>query len=288
MESKEKVNFIFAAYDFSGAGELSYDESLLLFRSVVKGLSKICPGQAEALFGASNIQVILDTKMDVIVSNAMVDGSLTLSALQAYSNSHPVTSSWLQFCTEFQGEEISANEEIISKVFDNSSLCSEITFAPQAYHPSVGCRGFEEEKEAAPEADAPKEDGEDSEKGDELAKESNEEIGDGEKEGAENKEVLKVKPKVKDSKITPWMRKAMLLKPDEMPPVRSDNPSDLFDLNWVYGASGASGFNDSVIYTANHNVVYAASNYLVVASMAQASKPRADSPRGHSSVGLLG
>lgn len=86
MESREKVNFIFAAYDFSGGGELSYDESLLLFRSVAKGISKTCPGQAEVLFGASTIQEVLDTKIDGIVTNAMND-CLTLDALQAYSSS---------------------------------------------------------------------------------------------------------------------------------------------------------------------------------------------------------
>ena len=112
METKEKVNFIFAAYDFNGAGELSYDESLLLFRSVVKGLAKLCPGQAESMFGVKNIQDLLETKIEGLVSN-MFSGCLTLDMLQAYANSHPVTSSWLGFClgtSSSDGEELTIAE----------------------------------------------------------------------------------------------------------------------------------------------------------------------------------
>ena len=82
METKDNVNFIFAAYDFNGAGELSFDESLLLFRSVVKGLAKLCPGQAESMFGVENIQDLLDSKIEGLVSNVF-SGCLTLDMLQA-------------------------------------------------------------------------------------------------------------------------------------------------------------------------------------------------------------
>ena len=99
METRDKVNFIFAAYDFNGAGELSFDESLLLFRSVVKGLAKLCPGQAESMFGVKNIRDLLE-KVEGLVSNIFTS-CLTLDMLQAYVNRHPVTNSWLGFCTGF-------------------------------------------------------------------------------------------------------------------------------------------------------------------------------------------
>lgn len=269
MESREKVNFIFAAYDFSGAGELSYDESLLLFRSVAKGLSKTCPGQAEVLFGASTIQEVLDTKIDSIVTNA-INGSLTLDALQAYTSSHPVTNSWLNFCTQFQGEEVAASEDAVSKVFDGSSLCQDITFAPKAYVPYTDYKGVEEVKEESPEESSKADEGSNAEGSQEVAEEESKDNEGAEEKKEEEVAVIKKKPKVKNSKITPWVAKAMLFKPEEMPAQRSDDPTDIFDLSWLYGVSAASGFKDSVVYTANHNVVYAASNYVVIASMAAA------------------
>jgi WD40 repeat protein len=272
MESREKVNFIFAAYDFSGGGELSYDESLLLFRSVAKGISKTCPGQAEVLFGASTIQEVLDTKIDGIVTNAMND-CLTLDALQAYSSSHPVTNSWLNFCTQFMGEEVAASEDVVSKVFDSSTLSQDITFTPTAYVPYTDYMGVEEVKEETPEDGSKAEEGSNVEVSQEVTEESKETVEEAGNEGEakdEGASLLKKNPKVKNSLITPWMNKAMLFKPDEMPAPRSDDPTDIFDLTWLHGVSGANGFSDSVIYTANHNVVYAASNYVVVASMAAA------------------
>jgi WD40 repeat protein len=272
MESKEKVNFIYAAYDFSGAGELSYDESLLLFRSVAKGLSKTCPGQAEALFGAKTIQDVLDTKIDGIVTSAF-DGCLTLEGLQAYSSTHPVTSSWLLYCTHFQGQDLVAPEESVSKIFDDASLCSDITFAPSAYVPTSDYTPpVEETKEeevtggASVDGDSKSGSGEGSEsKAEEEAKGEDEE----KKEG-EGEIINLTKPVVKSSKITPWMSKANTFRPEEMPVMRTDNPEDQFSLSWMYGAAGGVGAKDTVVYTKDHNVVYAASNYLVVASMAKA------------------
>ena len=254
METKDKVNFIFAAYDFNGAGELSFDESLLLFRSVVKGLAKLCPGQAESMFGVENIQDLLDSKIEGLVSNVF-SGCLTLDMLQTYANSHPVTSSWLVFCTGFANMELSAPEDTVSQFFVDLKLSPDITYAPATFTPvSDYDAPVEEKKEEVKEAPIAAQEGNDEEKA-------------AEKEAEEEENEPPPPPPAKRSKITPWSLDADAFKPEELPPMRKDDPEDRFDFSWMYGYSGGNGVVNSATYTTGHNVVYGASNYVIVSTM---------------------
>ena len=82
--------------------------------------------------------------------------------------------------------------------------------------------------------------------------------------------VLSSSDDFKRSKITPWSLDVDAFRPDEVPPMRRDDPEDKFDFSWMYGYSGGNGVANSVDYTAGHNIVYGASNYAMLATMTAA------------------
>jgi Ca2+-binding EF-hand superfamily protein len=107
MESMEKLQFIYSAYDFNSADSLSSDETVLLLRSVIKGLAKVCPDQGTRLLKLDNMEKALNEAVEGYVGHIFANGTPTGAAgisskvLQSYASSHPVMHSWLTFCASF-------------------------------------------------------------------------------------------------------------------------------------------------------------------------------------------
>ena len=259
MESNDKINFIFNAYDFNVTGELSSDEALLLFRSIVKGLTKLCPAQTESLFGVSDIATILDEKVNEYVEFACSTdkGTLTLSSLQKYTSYHPVVSSWLEFCTQFpsSGSEESKESSDLSS-FASLSLSDESASIKTAWVPVTDFAGLPKKEEIViPVTDIP------------AVEENNEDDAPAEEEKEDGEEEGEVAPPAFESKILPWTSTADLMKPEAeaLPPRRADIPEDAFELAWVHGYSGSEGKADTAAYTgaSGNTIVYSAANYIV-------------------------
>ena len=104
MDTVDKVNFAFNAYDFENTESLYYDELTLLFRACLKGLAKACPTQIvftkptneDAEFYASLFfsSLLKDKTTDKIA----------IKEFQSFCNSHPVVSSWLKVLASIPSE----------------------------------------------------------------------------------------------------------------------------------------------------------------------------------------
>ena len=103
METIEKLQFIYSAYDFNSGNALSSDEATLLLRSVIKGLAKVCPEQAQRLLKLDNMENALNDVVAGYIGHIFADNKVTVTSqdIQAYASSHPVIHSWLTFCASF-------------------------------------------------------------------------------------------------------------------------------------------------------------------------------------------
>ncbi len=283
MDSVEKVYFVHSTYDFDSGNALSFDETTLLLRSVVKGLAKACPGQAQRLLNLPNMDSALDECIQEYVKNifALIPDKRSVSSkdLQGYCASHPVISSWLTFCGTFPyaADEVAKQmatlrsggvEESKQQVFShlplNVKLCEEntISTAPRA----IVLGDCSDIQTYVPEVVV-------------KTKAVEEKASESKTEG-EEKSIEVVKPPEEPVNYAgPWQKLARAMKPDldEQPVYREDDPEDLFEKAWVHCYSGADGVTRTAAY-AGSNIVYTSGTFTL--ALSKASNPDDESAPG--------
>ena len=278
MDSVEKVYFIHSTYDFDSGNALSYDETTLLLRSVVKGLAKACPEQAQRLMNMANMEAALDANVDTYVKNIFGrlgkdKRTVSSSDLQAYCASHPVISSWLTFCATFpySADKVAIQmaaargtvaekpkEQVYPTLPLNMELCAENTVENTPRASVFGDRAAIELYVPPQEEEA-------------IAKGAEEKKGENAEEEEEETSAVVV-PEEEINYAAPWQKMAagMEMEQETTPVYRNDVPEDAFDKNWIHGYSGADGVMRTAAY-AGSSIVYTSGQYAI--SLAQVPNP---------------
>eukprot|EP01038_Epipyxis_sp_PR26KG_P009336 gene9336-12580_t len=251
MDTIDKIYFAFNAYDFDNVGSLSFDESNLLLRSVVKGLGKA--SKSSAIFNAPT-NLVIGGYVDLIFksTNRIDNSRLQVSEFKSYCSTHPVLSSWLKVVGSFppEVEKIAPPESISPSLNQAPPLRS--TAPKKAYEPIkissvISNQDYDSLVEAIATAAAiaaakpvkkPKTDDEDVEEDSDEGKVS-------------EKSVAPVIP------LPSWATKADYMKPDELPtPLRTDPVEDVFEPVWVFGMTTSTkilrGVDDKLITDVLH------------------------------------
>ena len=103
MDTIDKIYFIFCIYDFEQSGSLSFDEATLLLRSVVQGLSKVCPSNLTFTTPISK-DIEQYTELIFNYANKNTNGScdrITTVDFKLYCTQHPIINSWLKTVAQF-------------------------------------------------------------------------------------------------------------------------------------------------------------------------------------------
>ncbi len=97
MDTVDKMNFAFNAYDFDSTGTLYFDEVTLLFRACSQGLAKVFPTQTVFTSTTNAEAESYATLFFKSVDREITAGNKILSSeFNNYCSTHPVISSWLK------------------------------------------------------------------------------------------------------------------------------------------------------------------------------------------------
>ena len=259
MDVIDKINFAFAAYDFSGKGSLTPDELTLLLKTVGKGLAKICTCNP-ILTKTSDDQIneyrkLMFEKFGMESSDGY---SLSVEQFQNYCTSHPVVNSWITYFTRLENiaivrdipfaetlASVRVQKPFVSKEMNAAKFPHRDIFAiPEQVVEVNTTEGVDEVKENEP-ADEVK----------------NEEI------PIEDEGEDKPPPVIVRTVNFPhrsWFALADIGRPDEVPAGRVDPPQDTFDCVWIHGFS--SYLRRNVFYDNNGNVVTVSSRSITIMS----------------------
>ncbi len=259
MDVIDKINFAFAAYDFSGKGSLTPDELTLLLKTVGKGLAKICPSNP-ILTKTTDAQIneyrkLIFEKFGMESSDGY---TLTAEQFQNYCTLHPVVNSWITYFTRLENKAIVRDtpiEETLGSVRVKTPFVSKEINAAKVPHRDIfdipeqvvevnTTEGVDEVKENEPVDEA-----------------KNEEI------PVEDEGEDKPPPVIVRSVNFPhrsWFALADIGRPDEVPAGRVDPPQDTFDCVWIHGFS--SYLRRNVFYDNYGNVVTVSSRSITIMS----------------------
>ena len=116
METIEKLQFIYSAYDFNTSNAITVDETILLLRSIIKGIAKVCPEQGQSLLKLDNMEKSLNECVEGYVNHLFKfsGGNRTINSknFQNYSLSHPVITSWLTYCASFPFDAVASSTQM--------------------------------------------------------------------------------------------------------------------------------------------------------------------------------
>jgi WD40 repeat protein len=278
MDAVEKIFFAFSAFDFDSRGSLSHDEATLLFRSVAKGLGKSSP-TTHAFVAVTRddaeryASLVFNSGSAVLLKES---GRINIDSFKAYCVSHPILSNWLKALSFLSTEE----EQIVEKEEDktpkaienhrNEWLLPLLSSFPGQPKYSTRKRTLEL-KEIEIEL---------NEK-DLLSPTLNDDSVSQNTEANQNQNSGNNKHyyKIDDQR---WISRVEKLKPEEIPPVRTDLPeNDLFETIWISGmnvrrrvlddAGVSSSFGTSRIHrnaryissVSSDMILYSSSNYLI-------------------------
>jgi len=217
MDTVDKLYFAFNAYDFNSTKSLCYDELSLLLRSAVKGLKKACP-EYEVFGLTTSIEV--ESYTDLIFASANLPlprgkGSgadrVSCEAFSQYCCSHLVLGSWLKSLASFPPTHLPPPPELGPLDFSlrpgPPPVPQEV---PVAVQPLEAAMALPDIKEGGPEGTS-----------------------EGREEAGPSEESKTSSPA--QGLLPRWMKKAALLRPEEVPGTRRDDPDDRFDPQWVLG-----------------------------------------------------
>jgi WD40 repeat protein len=273
MDAVEKIFFAFSAFDFDSRGSLSSDETTLLFRSIAKGLGKSSPS-THAFIAVSRDDAERYASL-VFNNNAdnvnQAGGRINIEALKNYCVSHPILSNWLKALSFLSTEEekiIEKEEDKTPKAIENHRnewllpLLSSFPGQPK-YSTHKRMLELKEIEIELNDKDSV------SPNNDSIS--LNTETNNNQNSG-NNKHYYKIDDHN-------WISRIEKLKPEEIPPVRTDLPeNDLFETIWISGINvrrrilddnTGGGFSNSRIhrnarYLSSDMILYSTSNYLIV------------------------
>lgn len=96
MDTVDKINFAFNAYDFEATETLYFDELTLLFRACLKGLAKACPAQIVFTKPTNKDAETFSTLFFTSIGKNTSTDKITIAEFQSFCSTHPVVSSWLK------------------------------------------------------------------------------------------------------------------------------------------------------------------------------------------------
>jgi hypothetical protein len=263
MDYVDKFNFCFACYDFDNSGMLSNDEVVLMIRSAVKGLCKICdvpePPSDE-----------LDQATEIIFSDIdrSGDNKISVYEFQTHAILQPVVASWIRaFSNVQQGfitptmptKDLDVNGMTFHVVqpggdekgiLSKSKLDANPLIASGTYHhistgatPKAGEGGASGSRTGkffgslfgSSKKDAPEPVAEDDEAG----------TASNQPDTSAPQPTTQAPPA--DAPKLAWAEKADLCRPEEMPPSRRDPPEDVVQPLWMHGCR-ASDVRNNVKY----------------------------------------
>jgi hypothetical protein len=286
MDTIDKVNFAFNAYDFESTESLFYDEVTLLFRACARGLKKSCPTQA--VF-ASVTNSDAESYATLFYQNLEKDQSsekINFLEFRVFCCTHPVISSWLKMVSSIPSGSNSRSNQVslgmddldvvlykswprysvfeagqlhavkLFRVVNPLDLATKITEAdlPQANEPSAVNAGLSVN-------DANSELSSQMTPYREMTAEEEEEL---ERIRAEEAEARKKAALPPPPPLT-WFKAADKARPEDLPPLRKDAPQDTLSPLWMhgFGSSSAPRMKRTGFYTHNGSVLYPASNHVI-------------------------
>lgn len=267
MDYIDKFNFCFACYDFDNSGMLSKDEVILMIRSAVKGLCKIC----DVIEPPSDE---LDQATTIIFGDIdrSGDNKISVYEFQTHAILQPVVASWIRAFSNVQqgvnapkmpSNDLDVNgmafhvvqtgegeKGILSKSkLDANPLIASGTYRhfPTGTTPKAGASatsggsgssrgngffgGLFGSKKDTPATVA----------------EGNEQLGDA-ASAADNSTTTPGAAApgttTTDAPVLPWGDKADLCKPEEVPPSRKDPPEDVVQPLWMHGCRASDVRNN--------------------------------------------
>ena len=270
MDAVEKIYFAFSAFDFDSRGSLSHDEATLLFRSTAKGLSKASPTTEP--FGAVSRHDAEKYADLVFAANNKPPGidRVNIDEFKAYCVSHPVISNWLKSLSSLAtvDELLAASRELSDEKLRNEWLLP-ILASFRSVNYQTRLRSLElqdiEIELVLPERNVVEDDSKS------VASEGN--ASQVQSVAIDEKNMTSVKADDID-----WIRRVERLKPEEVPPVRSDIPEDSVEPIWVSGINTRRRFADHTenflfsrmhrsaryLNVTNNLILYSTSNHLVL------------------------
>lgn len=229
MDTIDKIYFVFTVYDFESVGSLSYDEVMLTLRSAVTGLRKFSP--LNKIFSdPKNLQHVRSYSSLIFKSSGKAEDveRVGIEDFKSYCTSHPVLSSWIKvlamFSTYSSSEEV--KEESLSKpvVVQNSVKALNKAVDLERMTSTISSEEYANivAKLPAPPKEVTSVD---------LPVDADSSVD-------ESTPAIPVQP---PQRLLPWMEKADLAKPEEIPgPIRADAPEDLLESAWIHGVSSKS------------------------------------------------
>ena len=290
MDTIDKLNFVMAAYDLTSKGGLYREELLLLFRSVVCGLHKVCPTQkvVTKTFAREESDSISEQLVCGIERSAQMARFYStyptvypIAELVKYTTSQVALNSWVQFFSAIPQPAAASSEangsvnKLITTAVVRSTAVTSTAFKPsvEAFlvpfeDPPVEIAPLEEkeeEKEEEEKVEAPVEEGKEgaADEGEQAEKPASSADSEFDEDG--NPIAKPAVPVPVQFELRPWMEVADLCRPDDAPPARVDPCQDVFDLSWIFGYAGS--MRRSAAYTADGRIVYVASKDVVALSL---------------------
>ena len=212
MDTVDKIFFVFSVYDFDSKGFLSNDEANLLFRSITKGLAKISNSEGFNSASPDDGEKFADLLFQAM-DKPKDTGRVTAEEFKNYSVTHPVVGNWLKSASALDIPGLASDKGMVeSKERDVwvSTINSKF-MAPKPQALVHALKGDEVEF-VYTEVDRP----------DEV------------EGGAIPNDDSTVKTMVTQEESS-WVSKVIRLKPDEVPPPRTDLPEDVFESLWIGG-----------------------------------------------------
>jgi hypothetical protein len=261
MDYIDKFNFCFACYDFDNSGMLSKDEVVLLIRSAVKGLCKICDVPEPASDDLDQATSIIFADID-----RSGDNKISVFEFQTHAILQPVVASWIRaFSNVQQGvivpklpvNDLDVNGMVFHVVqegggekgiLSRSKLDANPLIASGTYrHISAG----NTPKGGANAAGAGRSNGlfggffGSKKNTPETVSEGNEALGDASTHanGLAVERVPGVETVAGGPKL-PWGERADLCRPEEVPPSRRDPPEDVVQPLWLHGCRASDVRNN--------------------------------------------
>lgn len=214
MDAVEKIFFAFSAYDFDSRGSISYDEAILLYRSVVTGLTKASP--TTAAFQAVS-RADTEKYASLVFTAALKDQSterVGIEQFKDYSVSHPIISNWLKSLSNLETSDVRPTTNPADETLRNEWLLPLVSaFRSASFQARLRTLELKDIEVELHERDQ-----EDDLSSDAASSPVNQ--GDNKHE------------KISDQA---WIFRVDKSKPEEIPPVRTDIPEDLFDPFWIGG-----------------------------------------------------
>jgi hypothetical protein len=283
MDTVDKVNFAFNAYDFESTETLFFDEVTLLFRACARGLKKSCPSQA-VFSQVTNAEA--ESYASLFFQNLQRDPSsekINFLEFRSFCCTHPVISSWLKMVSAIPTSTKNGQASVglddldvilyrswpqysvfdselhsikFGRVYNLMDLATRVTESDLPSPPSDGQPAASNANDVVSEAPSSE-----FTPFKEITAEEEEEQ---ERAKAAVAEAIRIASLPPPPPLT-WFKAADKGRPEELPPLRKDAAQDTLSALWIhgFGSSSAPRMRRAGCYDANGSIVYPASNHVI-------------------------